>query len=47
MDIRVGVDPSSQAYRITFSISSETWVVVPEIVVMKPGLCVVPLARQS
>jgi hypothetical protein len=42
--IGVGVEATAKPYRVTFAVSSDTWVVVPEVVVVKPGLCVVALA---
>jgi len=45
--IRVGVEAGEQPQRVTFPISSKTRVVVPVVVVVKPGLLVVALAGKS
>ena len=45
--VHVGIQAAAEANRISFYVSSATWVVVPEVVVVKPGLCVEVLPRQS
>jgi len=46
-DIEVGVHPAAQADRIALLIDSKTWVVIPEVVVVKRALRVVVLPGQS
>jgi hypothetical protein len=41
------VEKASDANWIDFCVSSKSWVVVSEVVVVQPGLCVVPLPRES
>jgi hypothetical protein len=42
-NIGVSIQPTLEPNRVTFFVSSKTWVIVPEVVVVKPGLRVVPL----
>lgn len=46
-DVGVCIRATVQANWVTLSVFPDTWVVLPEVVVVKPGLRVVPLARQS
>ena len=45
--VRVGIQPASKADQVTLLVNSETWVVVPKVVVVQPALRVVVLPGQS
>ena len=45
--VGVGVQSTTKPDQVTFLVASDTWVEVPIVVVVKPGLRVVPLARES
>jgi hypothetical protein len=44
MGVAVGVEAAVQTNQVTFLVASDTWVEGPIVVVVQPGLRVVPLA---